>query len=172
MRRHGNDGFIREVQNMLRTVGYSTGERCLIIPENGIFDAATETALACFRELHGLGDGGVLDEATYNALSDAYCAELFRRGPTAAVRPYPERDGYELSLGEHGELVLILQLMLGSLALYYDLPRVAPSGAFDDETYRAVCDFQRASALPVTGSVDRYTWERLAEEYNETVNYT
>ncbi len=172
MRGHGNDAFIREVQNMLRTVGYSTGERCLIIPENGIFDAATEKSLACFRELHGLGVGGVLDEATYNALSDAYSAELFRRGPTAAVRPYPERDGYELSLGERGELVLILQLMLGALALYYDLPRVAPSGAFDDETYRAVCDFQRASALPVTGSVDRYTWERLAEEYNETVNYT
>ena len=33
--------FIREVQNMLRIIGRSTGENELIIPENGILDSIT-----------------------------------------------------------------------------------------------------------------------------------
>lgn len=169
---HGNnsDEFIREVQNMLRTVGYSTGGDELAVPENGILDGATVRALERFGELYDIDESGKLDEATYAALKNTYEKELFKRGHTAAIRPYPEKDGYELSLGESSELVFILQLMLNSLMLYYDLPRIAPSGTFDGETYRAVCDFQRINMLPVTGNVDRYTWERLAEEYNETVN--
>jgi len=89
---------------------------------------------------------------------------------TEGIRPFPASDAYELSLGEQSELVFILQLMLNSLSLYYDSPRIPVNGTFDTVTELAVKEFQRVNMLPVTGRVERLTWKRLAEEYNETVN--
>lgn len=37
-----------------------------------------------------------------------------------------------------------------------------PSGHFDRATYRAVCAFQNARSLPVSGKVDEATWKALA----------
>lgn len=168
---HGeNSEYIREVQNMLRTVGFYTGEERLVIPENGTVDAETLRAVETFRVLSGLDAFGGIDTEFYEKLRKAYKETLFYTGKTAAVRPYPERDGYELMYGETSELVFILQLMLNAIRLYYDLTRIPLSGNFDDATRDAVCDFQRVNMLPVTGKVDRYTWERLAAEYNESVN--
>lgn len=154
---------------MLRTVGLYTGDTRLVIPVNGLYDAASAEAVAAFRADCGLAAGSI-DTELYERLVKEYREVLYRTGKTAAIRPYPERDGYELSYGETSELVFILQLMLNSVRLYYDLPRIPLSGSFDGTTREAVCDFQRVNLLPVTGSVDRYTWERLAAEYNESVN--
>jgi len=162
--------FIREIQNMLRIVGRSTGQSALVIPENGILDATTSNALAQFRILYGLPQSELLDEETFAKLLEVYGHELFRRGSTASIRPFPNNEHYELSLGETSELVFILQLMLNALNLYYEQPRIPVNGNYDTTTQNAVEKFQSVNMLPVTGTVDRITWARLAEEYNETVN--
>ena len=96
--------------------------------------------------------------------------ETHGRRRTEGIRPFPESYAYELSPGERSELAFILQLMLNSLSLYYDLPRIPVNGTYDTVTELVVREFQRVNMLPVTGRVDRATWKRLAEEYNETVN--
>lgn len=86
------------------------------------------------------------------------------------IVPYPKRNGYILSSGERSELVSILQLMINALSLNYDFPHVAQSGEYDVSTTSAVKLFQKLNRLEETGDVNGETWDRLAEEYNVTVN--
>lgn len=86
------------------------------------------------------------------------------------IIPYPIRPGYVLTRGERSELVSILQLMLGALSINYDIPHVALSGEYDDITSDSVKLFQKLNLLDESGDVDGVTWDRLAEEYNRTVN--
>lgn len=60
-----------------------------------------------------------------------------------------------------------LQTMLRKLSFYLsDIPPLNPDGVFGPETTQAVAAFQRLFNLPVTGQVDRLTWDTLTEEYN------
>ena len=43
--------------------------------------------------------------------------------------------------------------------------RIVPSGVYDDATREAVLDFQREYGLPVTGEIDRSTWDAIVVEY-------
>lgn len=62
--------------------------------------------------------------------------------------------------------VRALQYMLTRLALVHEeLPNVAQNGLFDESTLEAVMRFQRALAPPVTGVVDRRTWQALQREW-------
>lgn len=64
------------------------------------------------------------------------------------------------------EAVRQLQTFLDQLAFFEDeLPFVAVSGIFDEDTRRALEIFQRLYRLPVTGKADRLTWDRLYGAY-------
>ena len=59
-----------------------------------------------------------------------------------------------------------LQYMLTRLALVHgELPVVAQSGLFDEGTLEAVMRFQQKLAPPVTGVVDRRTWQAIQREW-------
>ena len=61
--------------------------------------------------------------------------------------------------------VRTLQLMLRRLsARYPQIPMVAADGIFGEDTLEAVMIFQRDFSLPVTGVVDRTTWEALVRQ--------
>ncbi|MBQ7981036.1 MAG: peptidoglycan-binding protein [Oscillospiraceae bacterium] len=51
------------------------------------------------------------------------------------------------------------------------IPLVIPSGVYDERTEEAIRRFQREYGLPVTGKVDRETWEKLYEVYLQTEEY-
>lgn len=165
-----DEGFIRELQNMLRRIGRANRVNDMIIPENGIYDVSTENAVRTFQRIYSLDPSGEVDNITWDAIVNENNKVLRNTGDTAAIRPYPKYNGYELAEGERSELVFITQLMLNSVNLYYDLPRVAVNGLFDTQTRDAVAEFQRINMLSESGIIDRETWDRLAEDYNETVN--
>lgn len=59
-----------------------------------------------------------------------------------------------------------LQYMLGRLAQeYWFLPQLAVDGIFGERTLEAVMLFQRELHQPVTGVVDRGTWESIREHW-------
>lgn len=51
------------------------------------------------------------------------------------------------------------------------IPSVIPSGVYDNRTEEAVTSFQKYYGLPVTGKVDRATWDKLLEIYLVTEEY-
>jgi len=66
------------------------------------------------------------------------------------------------------EPIRALQYMLMRLALVYDfMPTVAENGRFDENTLEGVMRFQREFAPPVTGVVDRRTWQALVEKWEQ-----
>lgn len=88
-----------------------------------------------------------------------------------AIYPFPDTEGYVVMRGERHSLVMIIQIMLDALSLYYDLPGpFVVSGSYDRITENGVKAFQRASRIEENGVVDVETWNRMAEEYNITVN--
>lgn len=59
-----------------------------------------------------------------------------------------------------------LQTMLRTLAaLNWSLPYLTPDGVFGETTLEAVMTFQRENGLPVTGVVDRPTWDAISAAY-------
>ncbi len=52
-----------------------------------------------------------------------------------------------------------------------NIPLVIPSGIYDRRTEEAIRKFQREYGLPVTGRVDRETWDMLFKVYLETEEY-
>ena len=56
--------------------------------------------------------------------------------------------------------------MLNRLSLRYDfLPALVPDGVFGERTLEAVMLFQRELHPPVTGVVDRETWQAILDEW-------
>ena len=47
------------------------------------------------------------------------------------------------------------------------IPAVIPDGIYGDETKAAVTAFQRLYSLPLTGEVDKGTWDRIVLVYRE-----
>ena len=86
------------------------------------------------------------------------------------IYPFPVTEGYAISNGEIGDLVILLQVMLNAVSMYFDYPIFPLSGIFDENTAETVKKFQKAGRIMETGEVDVETWNRLAEEYNIAVN--
>lgn len=61
-----------------------------------------------------------------------------------------------------------LQYMLRRLSQVYDfLPEVTPNGKYDERTLESVMLFQRELHPPVTGVVDRGTWEAIYSQWQK-----
>ena len=59
-----------------------------------------------------------------------------------------------------------LQYMLRQLSFTYKfLPELAVDGVFGERTLEAVMRFQKAAGLPVTGTVDRATWNTIRDAW-------
>ena len=60
-----------------------------------------------------------------------------------------------------------LQYMLSRLAEKHPfLPRLTPDGVFGEKTLEAVMLFQRELLQPVTGVVDRRTWDEISRAWS------
>lgn len=65
-----------------------------------------------------------------------------------------------------GQPVRSLQTMLRVIAENDELqPSVIPDGIYGPQTATAVSTFQRRNGLPITGTVDQGTWERIVAAY-------
>lgn len=65
-----------------------------------------------------------------------------------------------------GQPVRSLQTMLRVIAENDELqPSVIPDGIYGPQTATAVSTFQRRNGLPITGSVDQNTWDRIVAVY-------
>lgn len=157
---------IRRLQRMLRTVSSDSGNPALNTAENGQYDAGTREAVRELQRISGLPVTGEVDLATWNQLCRLWEESEERHRRPVPIHPFPHPARRVIS-GEFSDLVFIVQLMLGTLAMHYDSVGAPPlSGRYDRETQDAVREFQRVSGLPETGEIDVALWNRLAGEYS------
>ena len=87
------------------------------------------------------------------------------------INPFEENKLLDtISPGDRSNIVYILQAILETLSIVFDFEDQDITGEYDDVTKRNVIRFQEASGLPVTGDVDKVTWNALARIYNGQIN--
>lgn len=116
---------------------------------DGVFGAATQTALAQYQQAKGLPQSGVVDEATANALASA------NGGSTAPAT----KALVGLKSGSLGNTVKQLQQALIAAGVQV---RGGADGIFGPATSSALKSFQTSQGLPATGVVDEATAAALA----------
>ena len=68
------------------------------------------------------------------------------------------------------EAIKNIQKYLRHLSYHDEAINPVPiDGIWESDTARAVAQFQRQNNLPVTGTVDRATWDKLKQEYDKSV---
>ena len=145
-----------------------------IYPINGVFAASTENAVRTFQSTFGLSPDGIVGPATWYRIGAIYNAvkrlsDLASEGLSLEdVRSdYPE----QLSLGDSGQGVEILQYYLAYLASFYaSIPAPEIDGSFGPLTEAAVRAFQERYGLSVDGIVGELTWNRLQDAYRGIVS--
>ena len=160
--------IIFELQNDLRTL-YKSGIIAAQITPTGVFDDQTASAVREFQRTAGLPETGIVDYPTWVILNDTARDIRGESNGSAPIYPFDQiREGASVGYGEVSDLVYIIQIMLKRL-LGFDFDRLGITGRFDRATAEAVRQFQRAGGLEVTGSVNKSTWDSLADSYNINV---
>ncbi len=165
---------VRNLQRYLRALADgSEGSEIFAVPIDGIFDSATENALSEFQQRQGLPITGVADRNTFDALYLEYLRVTLNDRREYRPDFFPASpNNYVTEFGEQSPFISILQFVLDEIRLSYDtFPEFEMNGTYDADTSLAVKEFQRLHAIPITGRVDRRTWNELARAYDIYARY-
>ena len=164
---------ITNLQRHLRQLSYFDSD-IPPAPPSGVWDPHTRNALIAFQQKNGLPPTGTADETTWNLLFDQYNRSIEENSPPERMPIYPRLPEREsLRQGDVGFPVTAVQYMLDELTVQFDgLENVPQNGIYGIETARAVTEFQKRNLLPVTGEVDKRTWDALVRSYEIAANDT
>lgn len=156
----------RNIQRYLRQLSYF--EPALPAPPiDGVEGGDTTAAIKAFQKLEGLPETGTVDDTTFDLLFESYISSLEEHSLPESISPFPGTpEGYTLTPGNSTPIVRLVQLMLREISAIYDMSaNVIESGVYDEATSEAVGDLQYRNLLPVTGNMDKSTWNALARAY-------
>lgn len=158
---------ITNIQRYLRLIGTERGGRIFAVPLDGIYDSSTANAVSEFQRLYSLPVTGIVDKITFDLLFAEY-SRISRADSTEYPDFFPSAPpSYVTEFGEKSYFISLLQFILDELRISYDsIPFFDRTGEYDMDTSLAIKEFQRLSLLPVTGKVDKGTWNAMARAYN------
>lgn len=158
-----------ELQQMLRLLARDN-DAIPIIAVDGIYERETERAVVAFQLQNGLEPNGIVDFATWTAVTEAYEAKVkLLNGGGIFIFPY---ESYVTEPGEKSDTVKFIQLVISAIEVAYDIfDGSTISGVYDEKTMENVRRFQKINRLPETGLVDRTTWNSLSRSYNIYANH-
>lgn len=157
---------IAELQRYLREIHHADGSVPLVNPD-GIYGSETADAVRKFQSDNGMTVTGRADFSTWNAIYEAYIKAVEKNSGSREIYPFPEYGNYEIVEGENSDTVAIIQLMLKLLSAFYDdIGGAEKDGIYNEATMKDIRSFQSRAGVPVTGRIDKITWNALASEYN------
>ncbi|MFD6442023.1 peptidoglycan-binding protein, partial [Peribacillus sp. NPDC060186] len=116
------------------------------VNSNGTFGPETTSAVKAFQKIFSLSENGIIDDQTWDQLSDRYVLVTNLPG----ILPV-------LHLGSRGEMVKRLQILLNKAGFFAG----SADGDFGPGTEKAVKEFQSVKGLTVTGIARKQTWKVL-----------
>lgn len=157
---------ILEIQLYLRDLSQLHPEIPIVYPI-GSYDSKTQNAVREFQKKFNLDITGKVDLITWNAILKEHknCIHCLRTPYSVSIFP---NNVSEYKRGDTGNLIYILQIILRDYKRKYNnYVDVNLTGIFDEQTEKAIKQFQKFSNLPVSGILDRKTWNIL-NQINET----
>lgn len=174
LRLGSNGEDVRTIQRQLNRIRRNYPAIPAIPDTNGVFDAATRSAVRTFQNIFGLTVDGIVGKATWYKIKQIYNAvkkvsELYSEGIT--ISEVDRIFSKPLRRGDKGNDVRTIQYYLAFLGFFNDrLPEIKVDGIFGPATDNAVRTFQREYGLTVDGIVGKSTWYRLQDAYFSTLN--
>ncbi len=157
---------IMTIQNYLRHLSFHN-EDIPPVPLDGIYESKTRESVMAFQRANGLEPTGIVDRETWERLRQEYDRSIAQNSPPVRIDVFPRTNrGYVLSIGEESYLSVIVQHMLDELEAVYRFPTLSDSGVYDETTAQNIREFQARNNIPISGNVDRETWDALALQYN------
>ncbi len=173
-RQENERNAILSIQKYLRQLSYFDPD-LTPPPIDGVYGEDTAAAVREFQSKNGLAPTGVVDRETWDRIYFEYLLSVAESQAPMGVGIFPRiPTDYAISPNESWFLVELLQFMLAELGRDYDAVEGLPrTGVYDGATEAAVREFQEKNLLPVTGTVDKQTWNAIARQYNKTAqNFT
>lgn len=134
----------------------------------GYFGAQTETSVKSFQQVFGLPQTGVIDQATWVAMYDAYLGIVESVPLDTTVNDVALYPGVVLREGTTSEYVRLLQTYLSYIhQTFPEINDVNATGYFGPITRAAVVAFQKQFGYPETGVVGAATWNAIASLYSD-----
>ena len=160
----------REIQNYLINISNLYPSLPKISP-TGIYDPATQDAVLAFQILEGINPTGVVDFYTWNALIRKN-NEYLRQTQRPSRIPFSPNNFTDVEIRDQRDIVYAIKIMLNSFnRKYINYIELDITNLYDEETKAAVILFQERSMLPVTGIVDKNTWDTLVKIYDCCKHY-
>ena len=144
------------------------------VPLDGIWDSATRDALIKFQETRGLPVTGTVDRATWDVLKAEYDKSIAENSPPAMLSLFPRYPlGCVIKQGDRGYLAATVNFLLSQLERLYFFQKLPDEGSdiYGEDTSALVRDFQKRNGIPLTGNVDRETWDAMAVQHNLLLEY-
>lgn len=161
-------GPIWELQTMLRTLASLDWELPYLTPD-GIFGETTLEAVMLFQKKAGLPVTGVVDEKTWDAISDAYYVAYRQLHPPKGTDLFPFSSEC-IYPGQSTPMLLPIQAMFCALSHFLgDIHEQTPCGILDTETEENIRWLQRCGNLPETGALNSDTYDMLSRVYETFV---
>ncbi len=132
---------------------------------SGYYDEATQNSVKQFQKIFNLPQTGIIDKGTWYKIQYIFNA-VTKISELASIGLLTEEVSKQFSgvmaEGETRPRVGLLQYFLNVMSAFYNtIPSINMSGYFGPETRNAIMEFQRTMHLPVTGIVDKNTWDTL-----------
>ena len=160
-----NTNFILEIQNYFVNIKNLYPSLPAVKP-TGVYDEATHSAVLAFQNLKGLSSAYFIDVPTLSKLvieNNEYLKRTQTTGRIPASSPYFA----DVKMGAQRDIVYIIKIMLNHFnRRYINYTNLEVTNFYDEETKEAVMNFQQRSMLPVTGIVDKTTWNTLVQIYD------
>ena len=138
---------------------------------DGVFGNETRQSVLSAQNTFGLLEDGVVGEATWNAIYNAYRG-IVKTIPLNYVEgnalPFP---GIILRVGSDNDSVLLLQQYINVIAqVFPEVNSVELTGFFGAQTDRAVKSIQTLVGLEANGVVGAITWDTITSLYTDILN--
>lgn len=160
---------VRSLQTMLRVIAENDPSLPALIPD-GIYGPTTTQAVSIFQRSHGLNVTGVTDQATWDAIVAVYEPALIQQDQACPLEILLN-PGQVIRKGQRHPHVYLVQAILQVLSETYEsVSRPSFTGLLDDITADSLASFQSLSGLPMTGNLDKITWQMLALQYPMAAN--
>lgn len=158
---------IRNLQTYLRQLSYHN-PAISNPPIDGIFDTATQNALREFQQAYGLPVTGIADQAVWELLYAIYRSSRAENNTPLKMDIFPRLpQNMEYGPGAQGFVVAAIQFILQELEQQYgNLIITQITGTYDENTTKAVQEFQRMNDLQPNGLVERVTWNAMVDQHN------
>lgn len=159
---------VRSIQIYLRQLEHEKGA-INRIPIDGIYGEDTKNAVIGFQTDEKLEADGTVDFITWNRLIEKYEASLEQNSSVIGISPFFDaQSDYEISEGDSNTLVNILDVILEELSTEYTFIEgsLEMNGIYDNKKSDIISSYQKINLLPVTGTVNKPTWNRLASDFN------